>query len=388
MYAGSLDMDRRSRQRRTKERKGFFISVTGGIKSFFSIFIRMNWLGRGIVLGLVLAIAAAIVLPVVLKKDSPAVSETIEALPSPSTVYIAKATPMPTVIPTTQPEATHDNRLERGDESDDVKALQMRLMDLGFMEIDEATSFYGPATKYAVELFQRQHGLQQDGIAGYETQSMIFSADAKKYTLLEGTKGSDVDAMQQQLVGLGYMNEVTGYYGTVTVAAVKDFQERNDLTVDGKTGENTLDLLYSPEAAPSASKIIEERRSANIEEMIEVAQRQLGKPYIIGRSGPNSFDCSGLVYYCLKEAGSNRGRHNAAGYAKVDEWEKIDSYDDLQRGDLLFFWSSSRGKIGHVAIYVGDNMMIDASSSNGKVVYRSCTTPYWVKWFRWARRPW
>ena len=75
--------------------------------------------------------------------------------------------------------------------------------------------------------------------------------------------------------------------------------------------------------------------------MITIAQKQLGDPYILGHSGPNSFDCSGLVYYCLKEAGSSRRRYNAAGYSKVEEWEKIDSYDDLQRGDLLFFWTSS-----------------------------------------------
>jgi len=278
--------------------------------------------------------------------------------------------------------------LEKGDEGAYVQALQERLMDLGYMELDESTLLFGPATKHAVELFQRQQGLQQDGIAGYETLNEIYSAAAKPYTLLEGTKGTDVDSMQQQLVGLGYMDIVTGYYGTDTVSAVKVFQTRNDLSVDGKTGEQTLELLYSPNALPSANMIVQERRSANINEMIAIAKQQLGKPYILGRSGPTTFDCSGLVYYCLKEAGSSRRRYNASGYSKVTDWEKISSYGDLQKGDLLFFWISSRGKIGHVGIYVGDGMMIDASSSNGKVVYRTINSPYWVKWFRGARRPW
>ncbi|MBT3319801.1 MAG: hypothetical protein HN948_00865 [Clostridia bacterium] len=363
--------------------------IKNGFTRFFHTLSRLNWLGRGILLGFALTVAAAITLPLVLTKQAPAVSEQLATIPTATAIQtIAPIEPMPTPIPTTQPAPTIDPVLEKGDESIYVQALQDRLMDLGYMEIDESTLYFGPATKYAVELFQRQHGLQQDGIAGYETLNAIFTDGARPYTLLEGTKGTDVDGMQQQLVDLGYMSLITGYYGTDTVSAVKDFQTRNKLTVDGKTGEQTLELLYSPDAIPSASFIIQERRSANISEMIAIAQAQLGKPYILGRSGPNSFDCSGLVYYCLKQAGSSRRRYNASGYSNVSEWEKIMSYDDLQKGDLLFFWISSRGKIGHVGIYVGDGMMIDASSSNGKVVHRSIHSPYWVKWFRWARRPW
>ena len=121
--------------------------------------------------------------------------------------------------------------------------------------------------------------------------------------------------------------------------------------------------------------------------MIEVAEAQLGKKYILGTSGPNTFDCSGLVYYCLKQAGSSRGRYNAAGYSKVADWEEIKSMDDLQIGDLLFF-STNGKKIGHTGIYIGDGMMIDASSSNGKVVKRSCVTSFWTRNFEVARRPW
>ena len=260
-------------------------------------------------------------------------------------------------------------------------------MDLGYLALDESTQYYGPATEYAVALFQRQHGLQQDGIAGSDTLALILSDDAKPYTLLEGTSGTDVDSLQQQLVDLGYLGKATGYYGTETADAVKAFQERNNLTIDGKTGQQTLDPIYSPAAVPSASKVQSERSSANILEMIEVAEAQLGKKYILGTSGPKTFDCSGLVYYCLKQAGSSRGRYNAAGYSKVEDWKAITSMDDLQVGDLLFF--STNGKsVGHTGIYIGNGMMIDASSSNGKVVKRACTTSFWTRNFVIARRPW
>ena len=109
---------------------------------------------------------------------------------------------------------------------------------------------------------------------------------------------------------------------------------------------------------------------------------------ILGNEGPNSFDCSGLVYYCLRQAGSSRGRYNAQGYSDVTDWEKIESMGDLEKGDLLFFWNSSKTRVGHVGIYIGSGRMIDASSSNGKVVKRSCTTSYWRGAFKFARRPW
>lgn len=305
-------------------------------------------------------------------------------------VGFADSTPMstPTSIPTPTaaptPTPTPDPTLQKGDENERVQKLQERLMDLGYLELDDSTLLYGPATKNAVWLFQRQHDLQKDGIAGPETLSFIYSEDAKHYTLLEGTEGTDVDSLQRQLVRLGYLNKKTGYYGTETVAAVKTFQKRNDLKVDGKTGEHTLDVIYSPKAKPSKDKEKEERRRANIKKMLSVAEKQLGKPYILGNEGPKSFDCSGLVYYCLKQAGSSRGRYNAAGYSQVTDWTKIKSFDNLQKGDLLFFYSSKKGRVYHVGIYIGGGKMIDASSNKGKIVKRDC------RWstFIYARRPW
>lgn len=342
-----------------------------------------------------LVVAAAVLLMVLLPGGVPAMSpENSIALADAGDNVLPlsvdtepTATPAPTPDPT--PTPTPDPTLQKGDENERVQKLQERLIDLGYLDVDETTQLFGPATKYAVELFQRQHGLDQDGIAGPETLLKIYADDAKKYTLLEGTRGEDVDSLQRQLVDLGYMSKTTGYYGDETVKAVKDFQERNKLSADGKTGEKTLDLIYSPDAKPSASKIQEAKRSANVKEMLKVAAEQVGKPYILGNEGPKSFDCSGLVYYCLKQAGSSRGRYNAAGYSKVSDWEKIKSMGDLQKGDLLFFWhSSAKTRIGHVGIYIGGGMMIDASTSNGEVVKRSCTTSTWKKLFVFARRPW
>ena len=358
-----------------------------------------------VVAGAAALLAAAVVLIVIFTGGASAKTvSNADPVPTVSDAYVPTETPpaptpTPEPIPTTTP--TPDPTLKFGDVSEEVERLQKRLMDLGYLDIDEPTQKFGPATKAAVQWFQREAilldhaNLEQTGIADAETLAWIYSDSARPYTLLEGTRGSDVDSLQSKLIELGYLNKAkaTGYYGTETIAAVKDFQKRNKLDVDGKTGDETLNKIYSPDAVPSASKIIEKRRQANIEKMISVAEAQLGKPYVGGAEGPNSFDCSGLVYYCLKQAGSNRGRYNAQGYSVVNDWDTVCSgtFDlkKLKRGDLLFYHVASRNKpIGHVAIYIGNGMIIDASSSNGKVVKRSCTTHWFTSNFRLAKSPW
>ncbi|MDL2218665.1 peptidoglycan-binding protein [Christensenellaceae bacterium OttesenSCG-928-M15] len=288
-----------------------------------------------------------------------------------------------------EPEPTPDPSLYEGvEDSEKVTELQERLMELGYLDIDEPTLHFGPATKNAVKLFQRQHDLEQDGIAGANTLEFIYSAEAKKYTLLEGTKGTDVDNFQRQLKDLGYLSKVTGYYGDETVAAVKSFQKENGLSADGKAGAQTFDRINSDKAKASPAVAKQTRSKANVDTMIATAKKQLGKKYVLGNVGPKSFDCSGLVYYCLKEAGSNRRRLNAAGYSQVSDWEKIKSYSGLKRGDLIFFQNNARTKVGHVGIYIGGGEMIDASSANGKVVRRSINTSYWKSHFVCGRRPW
>ena len=119
-----------------------------------------------------------------------------------------------------------------------------------------------------------------------------------------------------------------------------------------------------------------------------MANSKVGCEYVLGDKGPDSFDCSGFVYYCLKEAGVSTSRMDANGFSKVSRWKNITSLSDIQKGDLLFFKSEKSSRVSHVGIYIGSGMMIDASSSCGKVVKRTVSTNYWKKYFVNARRPW
>lgn len=91
---------------------------------------------------------------------------------------------------------------------------------------------------------------------------------------------------------------------------------------------------------------------------LAIALKQVGKPYVWGNEGPDSFDCSGLMYYSYGKVGIRLprvARNQAKKYPKV-------SLDELQPGDLIFFHD-----YGHVGMYVGDGKYVHAPG-RGKTV--------------------
>ena len=89
------------------------------------------------------------------------------------------------------------------------------------------------------------------------------------------------------------------------------------------------------------------------------------KPYIWGSEGPNSFDCSGLVYAAYRSAGlgwPNWDRLNSSLYAG---YTKHVSLDELVPGDLLFYsYKGTISSIHHISIYAGNKMMWEANSKD------------------------
>ena len=93
------------------------------------------------------------------------------------------------------------------------------------------------------------------------------------------------------------------------------------------------------------------------------AQRELGKPYVYGAAGPDSFDCSGLTMYVWAKAGVGLP-HSAAG--QWDDTVRV-PMSDIQPGDLVFFYQP----VDHVGIYVGGGEMIVAPHTGTDVQYQS-----------------
>ena len=94
------------------------------------------------------------------------------------------------------------------------------------------------------------------------------------------------------------------------------------------------------------------------------------KPYIWGAEGPNSFDCSGLVFAAYRSAGlgwPNWDRLNSALYAG---YTKHVSLSELVPGDLLFYsYKGTISSIHHITIYAGNGMMWEANSTKKGLIY-------------------
>ncbi|HEY0237152.1 MAG TPA: NlpC/P60 family protein [Friedmanniella sp.] len=115
--------------------------------------------------------------------------------------------------------------------------------------------------------------------------------------------------------------------------------------------------------------------SAKGEQALAWAVKQLGKPYRFGATGPGSFDCSGLTLGAWKAAGVSINRTSQAQFRNGQAVSKA----DLQPGDLVFYY----GGISHVALYVGNGVIIHAPHTGTVVKYAKLDSMP----FAGARRP-
>ncbi len=169
--------------------------------------------------------------------------------------------------------------LKEGDENPYVAEVQKRLIELGYMT-GSANGVFGVSTVEAVKSFQKSNKIKADGIAGGETQRIMYANTAiaatgaaagttatstagtttadttpgtsstagtpSTKTLRLGDRGNDVQSLQSRLIALGYLSgKADGIFGAATQKAVVDFQKKSSLTSDGKAGTVTQNLLYS-----------------------------------------------------------------------------------------------------------------------------------------------
>ncbi|MEU6980284.1 MULTISPECIES: C40 family peptidase [unclassified Streptomyces] len=99
--------------------------------------------------------------------------------------------------------------------------------------------------------------------------------------------------------------------------------------------------------------------------IVAFARAQVGDAYVMGGTGPNSWDCSGLVQAAYREAGIDLPRISGDQSSRGTSV----SLSNLQPGDILY-WGSRSGSY-HVAIYVGGGMYVGAQNPSTGVVERS-----------------
>ena len=333
------------------------------------------------------------------------------------------------------PIAAPESDPSSGLTSSAIADIQSALKALGYLE--NLSGAYDSATRAAIEMFQEDNALPTDGIAGDETLALLLSDSAKNWTLADGIytgdkriwreppkdgvdgwssiaadkiaaySGSSVTStgaecklgtasVNPNAIPIGTELYIPGY-GYAIAADVNAYKNKvNHLTKeplnmidlwfaskeDARKWENkhNFTILYrSADARPA-------REAPTADAIAATAKNQVGKEYVLNASGPDEFDCSGLVYYVLNECGIAVDRKDCAGYAQNEDWSKIESLGDVKAGDILFFHSANSSDIQHAGIAVSSKNMIDASSSHRKVAERGFQTRYWKEHFAFARR--
>lgn len=281
------------------------------------------------------------------------------------------------------------NALTQGaPESEQVKTYQTKLKSLAYLEGTPDGKF-GPGTAKAVRSFQDKNGLVVDGALGPNTISLLMSGDAEPYKLSIGSRGDDVKQMQNRLRVLKYLKSTDGYFGANTELAIRNFQKTNKLSADGKAGKLTLeklnsdsakecpDNLQNPSATPKPASGSTAKPTTNpnigapsdtsVASLLAVARSKIGSPYLLGAKGPDKFDCSGFVFWCINQIGIKQSYMTSAQWQKVTKYPRIERMEDLKPGDIISFK-------GHVGICSGNGVMVDASDT---MVERTYNTSYW-----------
>ena len=252
---------------------------------------------------------------------------------------------------------------------------------------------YGPVTVRAVRAFQGRHGLLVDGQVGPHTAGALhvrLSGPVTQYPhggsshgrtrhhhathhvapssiiLRLYDRGPAVFVVQRAL-GIS----ADGDYGPVTVRAVRAFQGRHGLLVDGQVGPHTAAALHVRLSGPvtqyphggGTSSTPSHHHTSSAPSGVGaraalLARDYLGVPYRWGGSSPSGFDCSGLVYFVYGRLGVSLPR---VTYSQWSAGRHV-LRSELAPGDLVFFYGQS-----HVGIYIGGGRFIHAPHTGTSV---------------------
>jgi peptidoglycan DL-endopeptidase CwlO len=213
------------------------------------------------------------------------------------------------------------------------------------------------ATEMSVQMRNFQTTSAQ--AASAETASAKSAADAKTAAEQAAAVRADLQSKQSKLQV--QIAVVKSQYTALTPAqrealAALPPAHAPDAVPPGDGGPEVLaaapggDIGVPPEAAvlpqpgPGAEGMV----------AVQAALTRIGSPYSWGASGPGSFDCSGLVMWAFQQAGVSLPHSSQA----LAQGGQPVSMDQMQPGDLVTFYSDA----SHVGIYIGDGMMVHAST--------------------------
>ena len=159
------------------------------------------------------------------------------------------------------------------------------------------------------------------------------------------------------------------------IVAIKDFKNNLYLVVDDEGNEFNIDENYI-EIRRSREKVTRgavSTRARDISKVVSGAYEALGTKYVYAGTTKNGYDCSGLSFGVFNDKlGITLPRSSTAQSQAGITVPR----SDLIPGDLMFFKTTS-APIGHVGIYIGDNLMIHASTGQRQVIITDINSDYY-----------
>ncbi|SIT69254.1 C40 family peptidase [Edaphobacillus lindanitolerans] len=190
-----------------------------------------------------------------------------------------------------------------------------------------------------------------------------LATGSQTYRVVSGDTLSKIAARHKTTVkNLQALNNLSG----TTIYVGQTLKVNGTAKANGKTDSGKVIQTSAPSSTASTSNIV------------SIAKKYQGVPYKWGGTTPSGFDCSGFIYYVLKEAGLSNSRATAAGY-----YDRSFSVKSPQAGDFVFFRGTYGGanNVSHMGIYLGNNQFIHASSSQG-ITISNVNDSYWKKFPR------
>jgi N-acetylmuramoyl-L-alanine amidase len=237
-----------------------------------------------------------------------------------------------------------------GDRGEAVSDVQHRLSAVLPTVPVDADAIFGPATRAAVEAFQRLRGLRVDGVCGPQTWNTLVEAgfllgDRFLYRRTPMLRGDDVADLQQRLCTLGFdTGRVDGIFGDDTAKALAEFQRNAGLPVDGIVGGATLRELIRLESRFYEPKLVSSVRARAA--LRDAPATLLGRHVAVGESGG-----LGSVTGALR-------RHLVFGGTQVTELHHPDDSTQAREANEL-----------NVDVFVGLRLNPSAGA---------CQTAYWA----------
>lgn len=215
--------------------------------------------------------------------------------------------------------------------------------------------------------------MQQRGTFRVAYGLNVRQAPSTSAAIVAKYSGGQSFTYDSKVVANGYLwVSYMSYSGARRYVAIKNLSNGQTFGTDSNNFSFTGMSTNTPSTTPQNPS----SQGSKAEQIISLARQQLGKPYVYGATGPNSFDCSGLVQYVYRQAGVNLPRTAAQqsnqGYSV--------SMNNLQPGDLLF-WGNP-GSAYHVGIYTGNGKTLFAPQPGQTVKEQPMS--YWMPNF--ARR--